>query len=364
MTFFSSWKIVVPVTMLVGILWFVLPANHSVYYFTKSPYLDEEGQYSVLVIRQDSVLDSGGLMDRPMTTKRSCDYWRAAWRVNDLHKGSPNPPVKIFSLGHFREDRDRNHQGPTETEGVDLSLAYFTGTTQCLSWQNGAMSSVTLPLSPIPQFRARIPDEYGTTAMIMSRSHQQAFVWLPVPAILETQTLQPVKTLPATETFEKFRSLARSNDVSRWIYTRLTEDLRFLVAIPDKASDSPQDFNRNKAWCYDLQNDIFAELRLHYGTITHIDDVESIDGRLQFMVSNQNHKLAILDEASAVLGDLASVDSTVQRIWDWRRHRVFTLKEQSFDVDAELHDLELFELDYAVHVQKYFVLKAAELKAL
>jgi hypothetical protein len=147
----------------------------------------------------------------------------------------------------------------------------------------------------------------------------------------------------------------------------LTDDLKYLIAVPHNGGESPQGFNHYKAHCYDFTSDDFATKAIRFGTnYTAISAIENVNDALLFIAYSDSEKLALLNDESKVLVELQSAGTRFFNFgsnfhWDYRNRRVF-VSESKIDLDMAWREVVVVASDYDKGQPRRFVLNAGEMQ--
>lgn len=296
--------------------------------------------------------------------RRISDNWRVFWKMSELAEGKPNAPAKSAYLGHFESNPSPGNSTPLQISGLDLDMLHYTGDMRGMLWKGNQYLSPKLPVASVPEYWAKT-DFDGLYPCMLCRSHQHFFEWKPSPVIRESNSFATVKVVPPTPAFGKFRALADQGMKSPRLV--LTDDLRYLMSIPHNGGDPKPGFNHYKAWCYDLAKDEFTEHCLHFGAkLTRIDQVESVDGRLLFLVGNELDELAIVDPDSKMVADLSPISqhargAFLKLFWDYHNKHVMVLLDR-FNTSLRLeHEIQILDFAYATSTARKLTLQVSGL---
>ena len=147
----------------------------------------------------------------------------------------------------------------------------------------------------------------------------------------------------------------------------LTDDFRYLIAVPHNGGESTQGFNHYKAHCYDFTANDFTTNALRFGiNYTAISAIENVGGELLFIVYSGSEKLALLNGESKVLVELQSGGTRFFNFgsnfhWDYRNRREF-VSNSKIDLDMARREVVVVEHDYEQRQTKRFVLNAGEMQ--
>lgn len=188
--------------------------------------------------------------------------------------------------------------------------------------------------------------------------------WMPFPAIYASSNLTVVKKTPRTGRFREFDAEFHRAENHLAV---LTDDLKYLIAVPHNGGESPQGFNHYKAHCYDFASDDFTTKAIRFGAnYTAISAIENVNGELLFIAYSDSERLAILNGESKVLVELQSGGMRFFNFgsnfhWDYRNQRTF-VSDSKIDLDQARREVVVIEYDYQLGQTKRFVLNAGEMK--
>ncbi|HSY18707.1 MAG TPA: hypothetical protein VK815_10250 [Candidatus Acidoferrales bacterium] len=297
------------------------------------------------------------------------DSWLVQWKIDALKEGQTNYPANIIYLGHHEVIQKLHVPDPVHESGVELAT-FRSGpdTNYVVREEYGFKQSDVVEVfkvsgQTVGQSLGKI-EASGVDRAVFNRSRREFFAWKPFPAIYACSNLSVVKRIPLTGHFKEFDS--EFHRVENHLAV-LTDDLRFLIAVPFNGGESPQGFNHYKAYCYDFSSDEVTAKTIHFGTNdTAISAIENVDNDLLFIAYDDSEKLALLNSGSKVLAELPSEDTRFFNFgsnfhWVYEKKCVFISKSK-IDLDAAHREVVLRSYDYDKGQKKQFILNAGEMK--
>lgn len=164
-----------------------------------------------------------------------------------------------------------------------------------------------------------------------------------------------------------YREFLKATDGLTTFRRTLTEDQRYLVFVPyfGGRPGVKQGFNHDKAFCYDLVNDKFfvKTMDLPPGP-TAILDAESVAGELQFIVSADQKKTAVMDDDSRIIAEIPSkgvrfITFDANSYWNPQK-QVVIISEIKIDSE-EQKQIVLMEYHYGRKTSRTFNLNAGNM---
>ncbi|HBE89509.1 MAG TPA: hypothetical protein DDW67_10265 [Elusimicrobia bacterium] len=200
-----------------------------------------------------------------------------------------------------------------------------------------------------------------------TRTRLNNFSEKPYPAIYDAKTGTTVRPVPVTQEFVRFSASIAGKEL---FARRLTEDLRYLVAVPyfGARPGVKQGFNHDKAYCYDMRADKFFTMAPSFSTGTmSIADAESVDGRLLFAVFADQKRLGIVDGHSDPLAELPAegvnyFSYAAGTHWDYAAKRVL-ISASEIEIKDPNRRITLYDYDYEKKSGRKFRLATGELEA-
>ena len=290
---------------------------------------------------------------------RKIDRWLVQWNISELQQDRTNGPNKVIYLGRYESRRKGMFHHTYEKSGIDLPQHRTRFATEFVFriGEELELYGLTNQFSGPPIRSIPIGDSKN---VMFSRSRRYLFVWQPTPTLYLANSLEVIKVIPQTENFRAFDAAFHRVENHT---VALTDDLKYLVAVPHNGGESPQGFNHCKAYCYGLDDDRFTTNQIRFGlNSTAISTVESVAGDLQFVAYSDDKRLAILAANSKLLSDLPSDNTRFFNFnsnfqWDYRNHRVF-VSDDEIDIHSPEREFTLTEFDYGSGGKRSFTLNA------
>jgi hypothetical protein len=320
--------------------------------------------FSLLVEKEDGV-QAVQFMEHGSGYRASSksDSWLVQWKLDALKESQTNYPANVIYLGHREVIQKRDKPLPVNESGVDLAGFRASAEANYVLREAERLEVFNVTGQTRGQLVGAV--ETGTRErVVFNRSRQHFFTWKPFPAIYACNNLSVVRKIPLTERFKEFH--AEFHSVENHLVV-LTDDLRYLIAVPHNGGESPQGFNHYKAHCYDFTSDDLTTKAIRFGTnYTAISAVENVNGSLLFIAFSDSEKLALLDGESKVLVDLVSSGTRFFNFgsnfhWDYRNRRVF-ISGSKIDLDMARREVVLEEYAYEEGQKKRFVLNAGQMQ--
>jgi len=352
---FASWRLLTALALLSS-----CDSRHAFDYWSDQDPFIEGDEFSVTVSEKKGVhVTFSGGHGEGTTIQDQRHFWRVFWERSELKEGVENSPSRVLYLGQFEEKRDRSGSSkPVFRAGFDLDVASYTGHGNILEWEDYRYISPAIPMVAPYRKLGEITND-GKTATILTSSRQHVLLWENYIRIAETTSLKIVSEMKNTEVLAHLRRMYAPDGGSHRFF--LSDDLRYVAITSD-------DHNRAWATCYDQHDQRSFERRFELGKKRcSMERVESVEGRLNFLVHSDDPPFAIFDADGQKLHEVpynpeVLVDLGDSPFWIPERHEIWKSNSR-VDLDMQERKVLLKIHNYKTGKHATYMLNSGKLKA-